>query len=291
MKLLQFIILLILPIVVFGQNDTVVYFGVNGKLNNIEQREIKKEIDYRKKNKVKIETFKFNEGNWQQLFTEKIDIENDGAVFKINIKGKEFSESFARVFETENSGYKFTDWVNDNIKRTGHVLSKIPLIFDGEVTEFYPDGSRKSVSIYENNELISNRNWRANGDEYISNIFYSVDKLPGFTPGMGVLHNHVLKFFKSSGIDFSGFDGKMVVGFVVMENGGIDGIKIEEGIGSQINNVAVKAFATLPPNWEPALLDGEKVRYFQLFPINFIYHDYEFDYLDFSGSRLYWEIN
>ena len=261
------------------------------KLKNIEQQEIKKEIDYRKRNKVRITTFKLIEGRWQQLFREKIDIEDDGKVFRINIKGKEFSENFARVFEDENRHFKFTDWVDGKIKRTGQASSKIPLIFDGEVTEFYPDGSKKSISVYENNELISNRNWLENGEEYISNVFYSVDQLPGFTPGMGVLHNYILKYFKNSGVDFTGFDGKMVIGFVVMENGGIDGIRIEEGIGTRINTIAMKAFAGLPPNWQPAKLDGETVRYYQLFPINFIYHDYEFDYLDFSGSRLYWEIN
>ena len=67
-KIVQFIILMILPAVVFSQNDTVVYFGVNGKLKNIEQQEIKTEIDYRKRNKVRITTFKLIEGRWQQLF-------------------------------------------------------------------------------------------------------------------------------------------------------------------------------------------------------------------------------
>jgi len=291
MKLILLFVLFVLPLAVFSQNDTVIYFGINGKFSDFDQKDIKKEINYRSARKVKIKTYKISEGDWKPVYTEKISFVND-SVYEISIKGKEFSGALARVFETvENNKYKFTDWEENRIKRTGFTLSKIPLIFDGEVTEYYENGNKKSVSVYKNNELISNKNWLEDGTKYIDNIFYSVDREPRYLPGMGVLHNHILEIFNKSGINFSKLDGRIVVGFVVLENGQIDGVKIEEGYGWQLNTVAVSSFKTLPGTWQPARLDGNEVRYYQLFPINFIYHNYDFDYLDLKGGSLYWEIN
>jgi periplasmic protein TonB len=86
-------------------------------------------------------------------------------------------------------------------------------------------------------------------------------------------------------------EGRLVVGFVVMENGNIKGLRIENGLGLEMNNLALTAFHTLKGEWQPARLNGENVRYYQLFPINFIYRDFDFDYLEMRGSMLYWEIN
>jgi hypothetical protein len=76
-----------------------------------------------------------------------------------------------------------------------------------------------------------------------------------------------------------------------MENGRLEGIRIEEGINKTLDNLALQAFHTLLGEWTPAQIEGKNVRCFQLFPINFIYIKYEYDYVDFRGGRLYWEIN
>lgn len=43
--------------------------------------------------------------------------------------------------------------------------------------------------------------------------------------------------------------------------------------------------------WKPAVLDDRNVRFYQLFPINFICGKYDFDYLELKRSMLYWEVN
>ena len=213
-------------------------------------------------------------------------------MFSIRIKGQEFSDRIVRRFESQPGGMlKFTDLQNDKVKRTGYTLSKIPLVFHGELTEYYPNGNIKSVSVYDNNELISNRNWRENGERYIDNIYYSVDREPRFLRGMPFLHNHMLKTFKESEVDLTQLEGRLVVGFVVLENGEIEGIRIEQGMGWELNNLALQALHTLQGEWQPARLNGEYVRFYQLFPINFIYREFDFDYLEMRGSMLYWEIN
>ena len=115
--------------------------------------------------------------------------------------------------------------------------------------------------------------------------------MPLFLQGMGTMHSHILKTFKNSGIDLTQISGSIKVGFVVMENGRIDGIKIERGINQTLDNLALKAFFTLMGDWQPARLNGEIVRCYQVFPINFMFTEYDYDFIDFSGGRLNWQIN
>jgi len=290
-KIVFLMLVIILPLVSPAKKDTIVYFGINGKVEDIEQQEIKKEIRYRSEKRVRVKTYKKVDGDWVSVYTEKITIKND-SLFEINVRGNDFSGLVTRVFEKhDNKTFRFTDWQDNRKKRVGFTLSKTPLIFHGEVTEYYSNGNIKSFSVYKNNEMVSNKNWLENGEKYIDNIFYSVDMEPRYYPGMTVMHSHVLETFKNSNLNLKDLDGRIVVGFVVLENGMIDGVRIENGFGWQLNTLAVRAFKTMPGTWQPAKLNGKDVRYYQLFPINFIHYDYDFDSLDFKGGMLYWEIN
>jgi hypothetical protein len=279
------------PFLLFSQNNKTVYFGANGKVESIEKAKIRKEIKHVLFKRVKVITSNADEDNWQFLFSEKIKIVDD-STFKIKIRSDEFSGRVKRQFEKQENGtYKFTDWLDERIKRVGYSTTKIPLIFEGEVTDFYANGRIKSISQYKNNELITNKNWQPNGNPDVDDIFYSVDTGPLFEDGIGLLHKHILKTFKDSGIDVADVAGKLVVGFVVRTDGTIDGIRIVKGITGSVNAVALQSFQTLTGAWVPAKLDNRDVNYFQLFPINFITPQYDFDYLQMKGSMLYWVIN
>lgn len=292
MKRLVYILFIFLPFLLAGQNDTIFYFGPNGKMSSGENPVLRKEIKYRGKNRIRVTTEKKSDnGTWTFLFTERI-VRKTPDLFHIRIKGQEFTERIVRRFKLQPEGLlRFTDLQNEQVKRTGFTLSKIPLLFHGEVVEYYTNGNKKSASVYENNELISNQNRKENGEKYIDDIFYSVDREPRFLQGTQALHAHVLKTFRESKVDLSQMEGRLVVGFVVMEDGTIDGIRIEQGLGLDVNNLALTAFHTLQGTWQPARLNGENVRFYQLFPINFIYREFDFDYLEMRGSMLYWEIN
>jgi hypothetical protein len=291
MKTILSVLIIILPLLTFGQKDTTMYFGVNGKMTGFENRVIKKEIKKGLFKKINVVTSKQDNDNWHFLFSEKIKIVND-SVFKIKIRGDEFSGRIIRHLEIQPDGHwKFTDWINERIKRTGYSTSKIPLIFDGEITDFYKNGQIKSISQYKNNELISNKNWLVTGEKEVDNIFYSVDSVPLFMPGIEVLNQHIVNAFKKAGISGDDVNGKIVVGFVVKTDGTISGIRMIKGITGIVDAVAKDAFKTLGGKWKPAQLNGHDVNYLQPFPINFIYDRYDFDYLQLKGSTLYWEIN
>jgi hypothetical protein len=290
MKLLCIIIILITSLPVPGQNSKTIWFGPNGKLDPV-VKVMKKEVDFRSKKKATVNTYLVGSGPDKLLFTERISI-NNPQEFHIRVKGEGFSESLTRTLVMHTDGmFRFTDIQDGRLRRIGSTTSKIPLILQDTIREYYRNGNLKSVSVFRNNELVSNRNWKENGTKYIDDIFLSVEEEPLFKPGTIALHDHVMTTFKKSLIDYTQVEGRMVVGFVVMETGDIDGIRIEQGLIPELNELAIKAFSSLTGEWKPARLNGENVRYYQLFPINFIYRNYDFNALELRGGSLYWEIN
>lgn len=285
------IFLCFFPVFGMGQTDTLYYFGVNGKMKNVAEPAIKKEIDYKPGNRIKVITLKKQGEKWMSLYTEKISMTDDMNM-KIRMKGDEFSGKVVRRFEKlDNGTYKFTDWLDERIKRTGFTLTKVPLILAGEVTEFYDNGRIKSVSQYTNNELISNQNWLPDGQKTVDDIFYSVDREPLFNQGLGNLHSQILKKIKDSNFDLASVEGKIVIGFIVRKNGTIGGIHVVKSLAPSLDAVVIQAFGSVVGDWTPASLGDENVNYLQLFPINFIYNKRDFDYLEIRGSMMYWQLN
>lgn len=281
---------ILLPIFGAGQNDTVYYFGVNGKTENPGKKEIMKKVDFQGNRKIKVKTYKATETDWQLIYTENIKVVSD-SVFEIRMKGDEFSGQVTRVFEPNGNNFKFTDRLEKSIKRTGTTKQKVPLIFDGTVTENYNSGKIKSVSEYENNELISNKNWQPDGTPLVDNIFYSVDSEPRFEPGMGFIHQQIRQAIKDAKFDLLTVEGKMVIGLVITKEGNIGGVQLVKGISQTLNGILVDAFGKIEGAWVPAKLNNQDVNFFQMIPLNFIYNKYNFDYLEMDRGMMYWVIN
>lgn len=277
-------------IAVFSQEESVIYIGVNGKLTTIDHAVYMQKINVKSLLSTSVQTFMLKDTKWGKICSEEYKKLND-TTYQIKGKGANIPSTTIRAFvrQTDKS-FKFRDNVKGQIVRSGFATSIIPLLLHGQVTEYYPNGNRKSVSEYNNNELVSNMNWNENGDKYIDNIFYSVDSYPTFNSGNKALHDHVIKGLKDADIDASEISGSLVVGFVVMEGGTIEGIKIIKGLGPTINNVVYESFSTLNQkgNWIPAQLNNQKVRYFQVFPINFIYKQLQFEFAEMRGSTLHY---
>ena len=64
---------------------------------------------------------------------------------------------------------------------------------------------------------------------------------------------------------------------------------IIKGLGPNINSVAYESFVSLQGSWTPAKLNDKTVRYFQIFPINFIYKQQSFEFAELGkGGILHW---
>jgi len=273
------------------QKDTTIYFGVNGRLVRQEKAEIRKEIDFLSSSKLEIRTFRSDGGNWQKLYTEKISRLNSG-IYRIMNKGNGIDRLLERKYEKQPDGsLHFAESFDEKLIRTGVTLKQFPLLLQGEVKEYYRNGQIKSISLFENNELINNRNWLENGEHYIDSLFYTADEEPTLFGGNTMIHHHIRQAFKASGLDFSAVTGTLLLGFVVMETGDIKGIRVMKNLNPRIDDLAVKALQTLDGDWKPALLNGKPVRYFMLFPINFISRESTFQYMEFDGFMIHYDKN
>lgn len=272
---------------VFAQNNSEIFIGTNGKLSTLDKAIYIQKIKSKSAKATTVQTLKRNEAAWEKIYGERYKKLNDSTLL-IRANSGDFKGTIHRIFvQQPDQTYQFKDSVKGLVVRTGFAKSVMPLLPHGKVTEYYKNGNKKSVSAYNNNELLWNENWNENGEKYIDTIFYSADSEPTFTPGMGVMHQHILKGFKDSGIDISAISGSILIGFVVMEDGTIDGVKVVKGLGPSINSVAYQQFLSLKGDWKPALLNNQKVRYYQLFPINFIYKQHQFEFAELRGAILH----
>lgn len=265
-----FVLSLILAFLSASSNGTVIFIGINGKITTADQAIYKYQTSASKKT-VTVFTYLKRNDDWKKINEEQYKIKND-STYEIKATRAGIPGSVMRTYKKLPEGiWIFREIVKDNIIRTGHTKSLIPLLLHGEITEYYLNGNIKTKSIYRDNELISNENWLPDGNKYIDNVFFSVDSAAIFIPGDKVLHQHVLDALKEAKIDINNTVGSIVVGFVVMENGTIDGIRILKGLDQKINDVIYQSIYNLPliGNWIPAQLNGKTVRYFQVFPVNF----------------------
>jgi len=278
---------LLISSTIVAQSNSELFIGTNGKLCTLDKAIYIQKIKSKSPQTATVQTLKLKEADWEKIYTEQYKKTND-STYQIKANSEEFTGTIYRTFTQQaDKTFRFKDSVKGIVIREGFAQSVMPLLLHGKVTEYYKNGNKKSISEFNHNELVSNQNWLENGDKYIDNIFYSTDIEPTFTPGMRVLHQHIIKGFKDAGVDVSSISGSVLVGFVVMENGIIDGIKIIKGVGSSVNTIAFEQFSTLKGEWKPAKLNNEIVRYYQVFPINFIYKQYSFEFAELRGAILH----
>ena len=255
--------------IVFGQKDTTWFFGSNGKIVQENNSKFKIVVDYKSHSDVEATTYDLIENKWIKALKEKYSKDKtDGYIVKSKSAfGKDEKEL---VFTPSENGYfNFTEIKAGKTVRIGKTKNEIPLILEGTVYEYYPNGNKKSQSIYNNNELISDNNWLEDGSEYYNNIFYSVDVNPRFKPGEDILKNHIFGDLQKSSVDYSTIKSDVMVGFVVTKDGKAGGFRILEGKDQYINKIILDSFRSLNGEWQPGYLNGHPVNYFQKFPISF----------------------
>ncbi|MFC2099144.1 sulfatase/phosphatase domain-containing protein, partial [Bacteroidota bacterium] len=83
----------------------------------------------------------------------------------------------------------------------------LPLHLEGVETRYYEKGHVKSVSIYRNNQLLSNQNWLFNGRRSHDNVFQSVDEAPSYIDGDEKIHEYLRAKIRSVGIPIADLEG------------------------------------------------------------------------------------
>lgn len=284
-------IVLILSVNSFCQ-DTTFYYGANHKpIASENGARFSKEVFIKNKKTRIIESYARAEEQWKLAQTERIKItsENNHTITLKPLSGNSYS--IQRKFrELSNGQYEFSDYLEDKLLRIGNTSRKLPLCLQDTVKEFHKNGQIKTVAVYENNQLRSNKNWLKDGTKYYDNIFYAVDKEPEYISGQQRFNNFILANLNHRQVDLSHYAEKIVLGWVIDESGEIEGIHVAKSIYPGLSDLLVEIIEEIPSDWRPATLNGKEVNYYMQFPINFKNQEEEgFDSLELVDGFLHWD--
>ncbi len=285
--LLLLITAFILPV---SAAEPEVYYYAGNNRPAPEAEAIKKvEVDRESDNKIWIHTYIKSDGAWKIAQKEMIRVKSSEQHTISLYDGRLLIHKTKRSFaKNQNAGYQFEDRRDGIVVRSGHSKNQIPLNLDGVITEYYDNGRVKSESMYNDNQLVWNHNWLRNGDKYIDTIFYSVDTWPEYLNGEIVLKTHLNNHIVGSKYFNNDLAGTVLLGFVIMKNGELDGVQMVNESLPVIGEVAVEGFQTLPGKWKPATLDNRAVRCFMTFPVNFIQKGGMFDEVEIIGNMIFY---
>ena len=288
---------LLLQLIVFflclgaSSQDTTYYYGPNNReAKDIREARRYKEVKKKFGNRYKVTTFALINDEWVFTRVERIRGGNKG---KFRFRFREntlFSKSYSRQYEEQGPGtFFFKDTKRGRVLREGNTSRKIPVHFDGLVTEYYDDETVRSESLYRNHKLVSNKNWLPDGTKYIDNLFYSVDHPPVYTLGDNFLKKYITGMIAEKNLPVTEIQDELLIGWVITKGGNIDGVRILMGRVESVNVFFVETIESAPGKWEPALLDGDKVNYFITMPVNFKNTVPLVQNVEISGGTLHWD--
>jgi hypothetical protein len=255
-----------------------------------EAEAIKKvEVNRESKKRIWVLTYLKSNDGWERVQKQKILVysTNQHTIYHYDDGG--LSHKTYRSFsENEQNGFQFVERKDGIIIRSGFSKYKIPLHLQGEIIDFYENGSMKSLSVYDDNQLVWNHNWLKNGEKYLDTIFYSVDTWPEYLNGTDELRTHMGNYIMNSQYYKQEMEGTVLLGFVVTEYGDLEGIHIANDFIFDIGKVAVEGLQTLPGKWKPATLNDEVVRCYMTMPINFIHQPGMFEDITFTDRMVFY---
>lgn len=100
-------------------------------------------------------------------------------------------------------------------------------------------------------------------------VYDSTDRMPEY-PGGSDAMNHFLDkklFYPERAID-AGFSGKVIVRFIVNEDGSLSDITVPKPLGYGLDEEAVRVIE-LMPKWVPGQKEGKAVKVYYTVPITF----------------------
>lgn len=116
-------------------------------------------------------------------------------------------------------------------------------------------------TVFEKNGTV----WKTNGKDTI----VIADKMPEFKGGKAKLIEYItnnFKYPKSARRDK--IEGKVIVDFLITEEGKITDVKIKKGVRQDLDNEAMRLIREMP-RWNPGELNGKNIHVSYTLPINF----------------------
>ena len=286
MKPLFSIFIFLFFCVLINAQESAFFYGANGRqVEAAEKALLQKRVEKINESRYRISVSVLTGEEWEEIRTERIRMKNDG-ILKVRYReGTLFPRSYEVSTRQVNEGlYYFEEKKSGDIFRSGYTSSLVPLHLEGKVVEYYPGGKIRSESEYNDNMLVSNKNYYPDGTEYVHDIFYSTDEPALYSLGNDFFQKFVNARLAKHDIPVGEINDQVVIGAVVMESGELEGVHILEGFSSHINEFFRETVELLPGKWAPAKLNGEPVRSFVRFPFNFKNNDRSVHHMEMTND-------
>lgn len=291
MKSIRLICLLIFIAPGLHAQDAVYYYASDmSEIKSEDGATYMKNVDYKNGRKVRVSTFKRSESDWKVIKQERFVKKSPNSWSIRSSEDKVFSPRLSRSFSSATGGHtRFTDELKGKVLRSGTCSRTLPLHLQDTVRFYYPNASLRSLAVYHNNVLVSNRNWLRNGAEYIDDLIHYVDKVPEHSQGQVFFKHYMLDGIREAGIDLSQVNDMVVIGMVIRSDGNLDGLHLVQGRFRELNNTIMQLLKDMPGNWVAATLHGKTVNYYMELPFNFRHQEEGFDSLELSSGFVVWD--
>jgi hypothetical protein len=278
-------------ITVNAADRTGVYFYAANDRPVIEDQAVKKiEVRHSTEKRIWLHTYLRDVNNWKPLKSELVRIKSPEEHIVFLYIGTLRQNKTIRTFEKLGNNHYWFEEVRDGVKvRSGQTRYKYPIHLEGLVTEYHENGQKSTEAYYQDNQLVWNHNWLANGKKYIDTIFYSVDTWPQYIEGDLAMKAYMNNYIVSSRYYSKELSGTVLLGFVIMEDGELAGVHQVNKPMSEITEVVKESLQTLPGSWKPAVLDDKFVRCYMTFPVNFkVRDDLQFENVQIIGNMMFY---
>jgi TonB family protein len=269
MRIFTILFMLTFPLRLSGQNDTIIYYSGLGRSVGPDSTALFYEkITKETRKRYLSTTFASQEEKWIMMYETNIKKETDSSLTIIS--KSQLNPKIKRFFHKTQTGYFIRDYAGSVLVQEGFSKLIFPLIKFGHWREYdHSTGNLKTVELYSENQLITNRYW-INDSEYIDDVFYLTDKVAEFKGGDTALINFIAEHAHYPKYAFNkNIKGMVIVRLIVMKDGTVRGIELLKKINSFLDLEALRVIKSLPDTWNPGEIENKKVNMIIAVPIDF----------------------
>jgi TonB family protein len=256
---------------VWGQKDTTIYYTKTYRTTtSIDEAFFYDDVKVKSPSEYEIVNYYRLQGEWKESGRENIRKLSPTAI-EITTTRNQKEVRIRRSIKPVENGYYITDAQGSLILEEGTSSMVFPLIREG-VWKKYNEitGNILTEGIYENNQMKSNKFW-IDDTNYIEDVFYYVDKVAEFKGGLEAFSRKVADkvTYRQTPME-NGVTGRVIVGFVVMKDGSIDGISLLRKVRPALDKEALRAVRSINAKWTPGEINHEKVNMAFSISVNFM---------------------
>jgi TonB family protein len=269
MKAYLALMLLIIPLNLSGQIDTIIFYSGSGRSVDSTDNPVYREIISKRSKRTFISiTFLKKDEKWVMMYQAKIKKDTDSSQIISSISRA--NQITKRYFHKSGRGYLIKDYIGPVLIQEGFSKLIFPVIKSGRWRAYdYSTGELKAEESYSDNQMITNKYW-INSSEYIRDVFYLTDKIAEFQGGDTALMSFISKHARYPKYAFNNnMAGVVVVRLIVLKDGTVTGIELMKKANKFLDMEALRIVKSIPDKWIPGEIENKKVNMLVSVPITF----------------------